>query len=547
METIGTSKPPQLSSREDAAITSLSALEMARRIAAGRLSSLEVVEAHIRRIEEINLSLNAVVIPLFEQARADARRLDRLRDQGIIVGPLHGVPITLKEQYMVSGTPTTVGLMSYRSQIMQHEGPLVQRLRQAGAVLLGKTNVSQLLLSDGACDNPVYGRTNNPWDPARTPGGSSGGEAAIIAAGGPPLGLGADIGGSIRMPAHFCGLYALLPTARRLTNLDTAPHAETAGQEAIIAQPCPIARSVEDLDLAMSVLAAPGLNDLDPSVPPVPWPSYTTVSLSELRIGMYIDNGVFSVAPAVRRAVEEAAGILRMRGAVVERWSPPDVAEAVRIYLGLLSADGFAARKRMLKSNPCDSRLRFAMRMGSLPNAVRVPLAGLLERVGQAHMASSLRSFTGALSVDRYWQMVEERNRYQRRFMDALDAERFDALLCPPYALPASMHETGGGITAATAGSYLFLYNLLGLPAGVAPVTRVHPGEESDRSVRKDTVDRSAYAVEKNSAGLPVGVQVVARRWREDVVLALMAALEEQTGPVLPVWNGSQLSTVAHI
>ena len=327
--TLSSSAP---TSQEDATLTRLSASELARRIAAGHLSSQEVVEAHIRHIEVVNPRLNAVVVPLFEQARAEASRADRLRKQGTLLGPLHGVPITLKEQYMVAGTPTTVGLMSYKSKVMEQEGPLVTRLRQAGAIILGKTNASQLLLSlSGSCENPVYGRTNNPWDLARAPGGSSGGEAAIIAAGGSPLGLGADAGGSIRIPAHFCGLYSLLPTARRLTNLDTAPHAEVAGQEAIIAQPCPMARSAQDLRLAMHILAAPGLNALDPSVPPVPWPDPTAVSLTGLRIGMYTDNGVFSVAPAVRRAVEEAAQILRACGALVESWNPPDVAEAVRL------------------------------------------------------------------------------------------------------------------------------------------------------------------------------------------------------------------------
>src|SRR5262245_35155082 len=286
-------------SQDGAILTSLSASELARRITAGYLSSQEVVEAHIRRIEAVNPRLNAVVVPLFEQARAEASRADRLREQGTLLGPLHGVPITLKEQFMVSGTPTTVGLLSYKSKVMGQEGPLVRRLRQAGAIVLGKTNVSQLLLSlSGSCENPVYGRTNNPWDLARTPGGSSGGEAAIIAAGGSPLGLGGDNGGSIRIPAHFCGLYSLLPTARRLTNLDTAPYAEVAGQEATIAQPCPIARSAQDLRLAMSILAAPGLNALDPSVPQIPWPS-SVVSLAGLRIGVFTDNGVFSAAPAV--------------------------------------------------------------------------------------------------------------------------------------------------------------------------------------------------------------------------------------------------------
>lgn len=527
--------------QEDATLTSLSASELACRIAAGRLSSREIVEAHIRRIEVVNPRLNAVVVPLFEQARAEATRADRLREQGTLLGPLHGVPITLKEQFMVSGTPTTVGLMSHKSQLMERDGPLVTRLRQAGAIVLGKSNVSQLLLSlSGTCENPVYGRTNNPWDLARTPGGSSGGEAAIIAARGSPLGLGADNGGSIRIPAHFCGLYSLLPTVRRLTNLDSPSFAEAAGQESTIAQPCPIARSAQDLRLAMSILAAPGLHALDPSVPPVPWPDPTAVSLVGLRIGMYTENAVFSVSPAVRRAVEEAAQILRNCGAIVESWNPPDVAEAVRIWVSLRGADGFATYKGLLRGNPSDPRIRFNIRMTRLPEVIRASLAALLKRIGQAHIASSLQAVRGALSVDQYWRLVEEGNQYRHHFLSALDAQRFDALLCPPYALPAPTHNISGIVNSTNAGSYAILYNLLGLPAGVAPVTRVRPGEESERRVGKDRVERAARAVEMNSAGLPVGVQVVARPWREDIVLALMEALEEQIGVSLPIWEGSQ-------
>ncbi|GHO46684.1 amidase [Ktedonospora formicarum] len=510
-------------------LTRLSASELARHIAEGSLSSQEVVEAHIRQIEAVNPRLNAVVVPLFEQARTQAREADSLREKGTLLGPLHGIPITLKEQFMVTGTATTVGIISQKTRLMQQEGPLVTRLRQAGAIPLGKTNVSQLLMYHES-DNPVYGRTNNPWNLARTPGGSSGGEAAIIAAGGSPLGLGGDFGGSIRVPAHFSGLYSLLPTARRLPHFDTAHHAYVSGQEGIIAQPAPIARSVEDLRLAMNILAAPGLNNIDPTIPPVPWSDPTAVSLSGLRIGMYTDNGIFSVSPAVRRATEEAAQSLRARGAIIEPWSPPDVAEAIRIYVGLVGADGFATYKNNLGNDPRDRRISFNMRVSSLPKAIRAPLVALLRSNGQVHMASSLQYIRGALSVNQYWKLVEERNQYRQRFLASLDAQGFDAILCPPHALPALTHGTSGTLNVTNAGSYAILYNLLGLPSGVAPITRVQPGEESERNTGKDSVERAARTVEMGSAGLPVGVQLVAHPWREDIVLALMAALEEQTG-----------------
>ena len=198
----------------------LGAREISERVASGELSAREVIEEHVRRIEEVNPRLNAVVVTQFDCALREADAADAALAHGGPLGPLHGVPVTIKEQFMVPGTPTTMGLPSRASHRAPSDGPLVGRLRRAGAIVLGKTNVSQLLIYHES-DNPVYGRTNNPWDPERTPGGSSGGEAAIIAAGGSSLGLGGDYGGSIRVPAHFSGLHGLRPTAGRLTRLDT--------------------------------------------------------------------------------------------------------------------------------------------------------------------------------------------------------------------------------------------------------------------------------------------------------------------------------------
>ncbi len=167
--------------REPTTSLTLGAEGIANRLASGDLSAREVVEEHIQRIEEVNPRLNAVVVPLFDQARNEAAAADAARSRGEPLGPLHGVPVTIKEQFLVAGTPTTVGLPGRVSHRAESDGPLVQRLRQSGAIVLGKTNVSQLLIYHES-DNPVYGRTNNPWDPDRTPGGSSGGEAAIVAA-----------------------------------------------------------------------------------------------------------------------------------------------------------------------------------------------------------------------------------------------------------------------------------------------------------------------------------------------------------------------------
>lgn len=195
-------------------LTQYSATELADLIAAGRVSAVQVVQAHIARIERVNPRLNAVVVARFEQAMDEARAADARQARGELLGPLHGVPITIKECLDLVGTPSTFGMPSRRHDYPAADDPYVRRLREAGAIVLGKTNVPQALIYNES-SNALYGRTNNPWDVRRTPGGSSGGEAAIIAACGSPLGLGTDIGGSVRLPASFCGITSLKPTTWR--------------------------------------------------------------------------------------------------------------------------------------------------------------------------------------------------------------------------------------------------------------------------------------------------------------------------------------------
>lgn len=502
-------------------LTNLSATEIARLVNGREVSVVEVVEAHIRRIEAVNPRLNAVVVTLFEEARAQASSADAFLRQGGTPGPLFGVPITVKEAFHVAGTAVTMGLSERRGKRSSKDGILVTRLKEAGAILLGKTNVPQLLMTNET-DNPVYGRANNPWDTQRSPGGSSGGEGAIIAAGGSALGLGSDIGGSIRLPAHVCGIHGFKPTPGRLT---MEGHARLyAGQEAILAQPGPLARSVADLQTAFGVLAQPGQEAADHAMSPAPPVDLAEVELRGLRVGMYVNNGVIEPAPALRRAVRDAADALRARGVEVQEWTPPDASEAWDTYLRLLFADGMKGAKRVLGKSKPDWRIRRVMLIASFPNSLVSLYAKPLALLGQHHLSVGAKS-TGSISADKYWQLVEHLRDYRARFVAALDAERLNAIICPPDALPALTH--GSSFYLSDALSYGALYNLLGFPAGVVAATRVRAGEESDRVPGLDLVERAARSVEEGSAGLPVGVMVASLPWKENVALALMAALEQ--------------------
>jgi fatty acid amide hydrolase len=509
-------------------LTQLSAVDLAEMIARSEVSAQEVLEAHIERIEQVNPRLNAVVVKCYEQARAEAKAADRRRSHGERLGRLHGVPVTIKECLDVKDTPSTFGLDAQKSNIARQDLEAVARLRQEGAIILGKTNVAQLLMYYES-DNPLYGRTNNPWNLERTPGGSSGGEAAIIAAGGSPMGLGTDIGGSLRIPATFCGITSLKPTTGRVN--DPGRYSVPVGQRAILSQVGPLARTVEDVALLIEILNE---SNVEPSLP---LGDYCKVDVSRLRIGYYTHDGLFDPAPAVQRAVLEAANILRQCGAQVSEWTPPDLAEGAHLFFGILSADGGAGFRRKWAGGKRDPRPNTLATLAGLPAPMRVLAGGLMKATGQPTLGNFMQHF-GHTRTDQYWQLVEAQMDYQKRFAQVLDRDGIDVILCPACPLPAFTH--GASNELGTAGSYAILYNLLGYPAGVVPFTRVGQTEQVGRSDSRDSVQKTAFKVEQNSSGLPVGVQVVARPWREHVGLAVMSAIETEARkqvdfPITPI------------
>lgn len=505
-------------------LTRTSAVELQRLIASREVSARECVEAHVRRIEEVDARLNAVVLKRFEQALVEADEVDNALARGATPRALEGVPFTVKESFDVAGLPTTMGLSARAKVLAEKDSPTVARLRAAGAILLGKTNVPQLLMINEA-DNPVYGRTNNPWNVERATGGSSGGCAAAVAAHCAPFSIGSDIGGSVRLPAHACGVHSLKPTSRRLT---LEGHTVIfPNQTAVVAQPGPLARRVEDVRLVYELLAREGQHDSD--VTPAPVRDSSELSIENLRVGFYTDNGVMRPAPSIRRAVEEAARALAARGAHVEEWTPPDVSEAWGVFQELMFSDGMADARLQLKGSRRDWRITIITLSGMWPRALRRVGAWEMSLLGQKHWAEALRH-VGRRSHEEYERCAERQRRYREKFFTAWDARGLDAVVCPVEALPAYTH--GASIFVADSLSHTSLYNFLGAPAGVVAATRVRAGEESDRAPSFDVAERIARKIERGSAGLPVGVQIAARHWREDIVLKVMSALEEHFGEV---------------
>jgi fatty acid amide hydrolase len=434
-----------------------SARALAAAVDRREVTAVEVAEAAARRAGTRGAALNAVAVPLYEGAAAAGARIDA-RPAG---RPLEGVPVSLKETLWVRGTPCCAGVERLAGARSRSDGAIARALRRAGAVILCKGNIAQLNWY-AETDNPVYGRTENPWAAGRTPGGSSGGEAALVAAGVVPVAVGTDIGGSVRIPAAWCGVFGMAPTPGRLSLAGSRDDQLFAGQTLIRNRPGVLARDAADLRLVMSVLDVGG-------APPRP---VRTVR----RVGVVRDNGVLAPAPAIRRAVAEAAARLAAEGLEVVDVELADAPEALALFDAVFTADGGRQLRRILRGG----------------RATREVARALTAAEGRA---------LGPEELDR---LAERIGALRRRFAAMLDREALDALIGPTHALPAVSHGTALDVVAGQ--SYASLYNLLGMPAGVAPVTRVAPDEEHDRG----------------SAGLPVAVQAAARPGDDEVVLTLL-------------------------
>jgi fatty acid amide hydrolase len=498
-----------------------SAVALVADLASGAISAVAAVESHIARIEAVDGALRAVVWKRYEAARAEAVEADRRRAAGEPLGALHGLPITIKECFDLEGSPATFGVDALRDARAAKDDRYVAALRRAGAIVLGKTNVSQLLLYFES-DNPVYGMTSNPWDLARTPGGSSGGSSAIVAAGGSSLGLGNDLGGSVRLPAAFCGIVGFKPTADRMP--DEGRGSMSVGEQAIRSQVGVHGREVADVALGMRV--ASGGDQPLAAVPPLGDPG--AVDVAALRIGWFADDGLFPPSPVVRRAVREAADALARRGARVTEWRPPDPANIEALMFGLLGADRFASARRILGTSPRDPRIKLLEDSARLPR----PAAELLLWLTRRRRMRDVLGRIGPYDVATYWQRVEALIDTRERALAALGD--IDVILSPAAPLPPLRH--GASAEVGTLGIYTCLYNVLGWPAGVVPWTTVRAGEESDRAPSKDPCFIAAREAERDAAGLPIAVQIAARPWRDHVALAAMAALEREaaTRPDVP-------------
>ena len=465
-------------------VSFLSAQALAGLVRKGEIGCLELLDHFIHRTEHLNPRINAIVVQDFGRARERARALDRQKDKS---APLFGVPMTVKESFDVAGLPSTRGHLAAKDHRACVSGLAIRRLEEAGVVIFGKTNVP-VDLADWQSYNPVYGATSNPWNTAHTPGGSSGGSAAALAAGLTGLELGTDIGGSIRVPAHYCGVFGHKPTWGICPNFGDPATSRTAMND--IAVLGPLARSAADLRLVLDAVARPDPADTA-MVPVLPSPRFT--SLKDLRIAVWSSQPGQPTERKTTEAIEALADHLERDGATVSRTARPefDPLDAYRLYLTLLNAAW----------------------SGTASDAVIAREIAEAAKLPPDAMTADAIMIRGAGMTHRTWLGLNERRHVIRRAWNAFFRD-WDVLLCPVISTSAMPHRQDGetwerrivveGIEMAY-NDQLFWPGLtcgFHLPATVAPIGRT-------------------------KAGLPIGVQIAGPIHGDRTTIAVAGLLEQ--------------------
>jgi amidase len=472
-----------------------SATRLAADVRDRRVGCLELLDHFLARTERHNTALNAVVAWQIEVARDRARGADAALARGEVWGPLHGVPMTVKESFNIAGLPTTWGNPPWKDNIATENAVVVERLLQAGAIIYGKTNVP-LMLMDSQSYNDVYGTTNNPWDTARGPGGSSGGEGAALAAGLSALGAGSDIAGSLRNPAHYCGVYGHKPTWGLIPSRGHSPAGALTPTDISVVGP--MARYAEDIDLAMRVLAGP--DHLQLPAWRVELPAPRARRLRDFRVAVWLSSPLSEIDASVRDRIAAAVAAIRAAGASVdeEARAPLGDAEQHRLFMLLL-------------------RAATASRMSDKDFAAQKAIAAGLEDGDTSFRAAVAR---GATLDHRAWGIANEaRTKLRHAWQEFF--QRYDVLLTPVAATAAFLHDhnpdrdrrlvavNGRQVPYGDQRFWAGVPSLSYLPATAAPVGLT-------------------------AAGLPVGVQIIGAEGEDSTTIEFARLLAAEIGGFTP-------------
>ncbi|XP_066986117.1 fatty acid amide hydrolase 1-like [Macrobrachium rosenbergii] len=509
----------ELLTEERLAILALSPDVLLQQLKAGQLMPSAVLRAFQAKAIVVTYRINCVT-EFIPQAETWASALEvKGPNSGSL--PLYGLPVSIKDNFQVQGLDTSHGLAKYLYQSAPCHSTLVQSLLALGAIPFCKTNIPQTLLSY-RCSNPVWGETVNPFNPQRTCGGSSGGEAALIGAGGSMLGLGSDTGGSIRIPAHFCGVVGIKPTSGRLSSKGLRKGVR--GIVGIESAPGFLGSDVSIVVTALrSVLEGGPMMELDPELPPLSWRHHIFNDIRPLTIGWYEDDNLFPVTPGCRRAVYEARQALAAAGHNMVPFTPPAVDHAWKLITSCFSADQGRNVISMWENEETESTMEDNLRLLAAPRFVKAVKKHMIHR--KSPLLAELLS-SGTARSHQLWRALGDRQDYINDVLNSWKSQHLDIVLCPAFSMPAPPPSYPAKIMAAFITTCL--YNLLDFPAGVVPVTRENE-EDQVKLQHYPTNDLMFQLVKEattGAVGMPIGVQIVGLPWQEEMVCRGMMEVE---------------------
>jgi fatty acid amide hydrolase len=505
-------------------ILSLTASELAESILQKKVTSLEATTTYISRSSTLGREYSLVADECYELALRQAADCDEKLKNGIILGPLHGVPISIKDNLRLKGSISTSGVVWKLDFINDDNALIVQLLIEQGAVPFVKSNVPQLLLATESF-NKIFGRALNPWDLNRTPGGSSGGEAGLVACRASPLGIGTDIAGSVRFPAAFCGVYGLKPTSRRISTkgLDSPFENGVSPLSFIIkSTPGPIGKCVDDLVLFMKILLTENMFNEDIELPPLEFNQKVyDLHKTKLKIGYFLDLPYFDSAPCIKNSIHNCINQLKKKHDVVE-FKIPYAQEIINLAIRVISANGNIDLRKALKGESPESFYRIQFLLNDYPKLKRI-LMMVLRFTGNQRMSEFI-DVKSNISPSEYIEIFQKLQEVTEKFTEHWENIGLDALIGPVFGLVGPNHnETFNVIPGIT---YSTIWNALGYPAGVVPVGLVKTNETEYVDKYNDMMTKFAKKSMKNAEGMPIAIQVIGLPYKDELVLGVMKIIE---------------------
>ncbi|XP_068175509.1 fatty-acid amide hydrolase 1 [Antennarius striatus] len=504
---------------DSALISTLSLSELIKQLKEGSLSPEDVFYFYMEKTLDVHKKLNCctgILLDSFDQLKGLSSKRE---------GLLYGVPVSIKENTSYKNTDSSCGVVVNLDQPAQEDSVVVQVLKKQGAIPFVKTNLPQGLINFD-CGNPIYGQTLNPHNLQKTSGGSSGGEAALIGGGGSLLGIGSDIGGSVRIPASFCGICGFKPTSGRISSHGQIPIYR--GQKSVLLTVGPLAKDVDSLALCMEALLCDHMFYLDPMVPPIPFNTQIYRSTKPLRIGYFENDGYTQPSPSMARGVREVKVLLEQAGHTLVPYTPVNLPQVViELILKGLFADGTASLLQKLEGGPVDPCLRSQVTVYKIPKWLKKVFSFILKPLSPR---SSLifKGLCGVGSVRDLWNQHAAVEDYIYETTAEWRRCNIDVLLCPVIGPAYNFFYCS---KTSHSVSYTMLYNLLNFPAGVVPVSTVTADDEEElrnyTGVYRDVSDKLFKRAVTGGEGLPVAVQCVALPWQDELCLRFMKEVEQ--------------------